>query len=151
MTKLSFILREFTADDKSFVYSSFLQSYHQHSFLKHVPNSLYFSEQGKVIDYLLATGRVLIACYPEEPDTIAGYVLYEYSGETLILHWVYVKNLMRHKYVATDIIESIAANNKLIIATHITDDFALLKHKIKNKSFVYDPYFINNKRLLNVK
>lgn len=151
MTKLSFILREYTEDDKSFIYSSFLQSYHQHSFLKFVPNSLYFTEQAKVIDYLLSSSKVLIYCYPEDPESIVGYVMYEYSGDTTVIHWIYVKNLMRHKYVGTDIVEHIATDNKLIIATHITDDFNLLKHKIKNKSIVYDPFFLTNQRLMNVK
>lgn len=145
---IPFILRSMTENDKSFIYNSFLKSYHDHYPAKFVPDILYYKPQSDIIDYLLTTSTCLIACFPEDPSEIAGYLLYQEVSDALVLHYIYVKNLHRWKYMATDMINQIIDKKSLIIATHMCDGFAKLKYKIKSARIVYDPYFIAKQRMM---
>ena len=137
-----------TEQDVSYVHSSFLKSYHQHSIMKFVPNTIYYKNQEEIIHYLTKNANTLIACFPEDPEEIMGYIIYEIVSDMLVLHWIQVKGIHMHMQLATKIINSICPkDNCSIIATHITFDYERLKTKIDNKKFSYDPFYIVNKRL----
>lgn len=144
---IQYILREITEDDKALIFNSFLKSYHKSSVCKFVPNSLYYKPQTAIINFIIDNTKSLVLCFPEEPSEIIGYVLYEYVNDTLVVHYVYIKNLYRRQNIARDLILQLAEDN-LIIATHITDEFSTLRYKLDNKRIVYDPFYITNKRLL---
>lgn len=146
---LPYLLREATPEDESFIRNSWLTSLHDHSQLSYVQRSVYFREQNKILDYLLSTSSVLIACFPEAPDQIMGYVVYDHIIKTLVLHWVYVKSMFRMQGIALGMIKPLLdPDNTVIVCTHITHAFKHLKDKVPGKHCLYDPYLVTNKRLL---
>lgn len=137
---IDYILRDRVDNDNKFIYNSFLRSNHDQYPNKFIPDSIYFPPQSKIIENLIASSTVLVACFPEEPDEIIGYMIYDHHPEHLVIHYIYVKLTFRNTSVATSIVNQIIDNKKLIIATHICDNFNKLKHKINGSKIVYNPY-----------
>lgn len=144
---LEYITRHMKDEDKSFIYNSFLQSYHKQYPVKYIPPTIYYKAQSEEIEFLLRKSNVSMAVFPEDADEIMGYAIYEYASDALILHYIYIKNMVRRKYLATNLIKSLLGDNKLIIFTHMFDDFPKVKYKIPQVRMVYDPFFLLNKRL----
>jgi hypothetical protein len=137
---LPFILRDNVPEDTSFIYNSYLKSYHLQYPIYYIPNILYFKSQSKILDTLLETQQVLIACYPEDPSEIIGYIIYDNKPDVFVLHYIYIKGMYHHKGIASNILSQILNDHKLIITTHIHDDFSLLKKKIPNCKMIYNPF-----------
>lgn len=141
---IPFVLREMTDLDKSFIYNSFLISYKAHSMSKYISNFIYFEQQAKIITELFKISTTLIACFPEAPDEIMGYIIYEYLKSTPIVHWCYIKKNFRHNGMFRTFLETITnPDHTAIICTHIPDYFGNLQYKIQDKRLTYDPYFLN--------
>src|SRR5579859_1846901 len=107
MVQFTFILRQHTTEDISFIYNSFLKSLHNSFPIKFVPDTLYYGPQSQIIESLLKTANVMVACYPEDPSEILGYVIYQEIDSALILHYIYVKQPYRMNHVASDIISKV--------------------------------------------
>ncbi len=150
MSHIPYILRKMTDTDEAFVYNSFLRSYHDHYPMKFIPDTLYFRPQTDIIDFLLDTAECLIACFPEDPDAIIGWILHQRVSDAEVIHYMYIKTQHRHKGMAVDIVQKIIGDSKLIIASHICDNYAKLKYKIKDVSVIYDPFVIEKLRELDV-
>jgi NDP-sugar pyrophosphorylase family protein len=149
MANIEHLLREFTDDDRNFILNSFLQSYVNHSNYSYVAKSIYYKNQAKIIEFLLETASCLIICFPEAPDEIMGYIIYEYVANSLVIHWLYIKTLHRYHRLSENIIDKLLPSpSAVIIATHIPNYFGKLKEKSKYH-MIYDPYYITNKRLLH--
>lgn len=149
MTHVTFVLREATAADHNYILSSFLTSYYQFSPCKFAAGALYYQQQGEIIKFLLGSCQVQVACFPEDPTEIAGYIMYQYIDNNLIIHYVYVREPYRKQKLAQDMIMSLINDVDLIVATHYPYNFVSLKHMIPNKSITYDPFFITNQRLIH--
>lgn len=139
---IPFILRNFTKEDENLIYNSYLKSYHSYYPQKFIPDTLYFNPQTEVLDFLLDTATCVVACFPEDPSEIIAWCIYQEISEALALHYIYVKGQHRNRYVATDMIAQIRNNHNLVIASHVSDDYSKLKHKIHNCKVLYDPYLI---------
>ena len=141
---IPYVLRTHTEDDIPFILNSFLLSYHKNSFYTHVPNEIYFPNQTAIINHILRTSNVLLAVYPEDTQEIISYILFENYNNNFLLHFIYVKAMYRNKDVATSMLNTVlaATKPKLIVATHITNNFPTLKTKIHNTLVVYDPYIL---------
>lgn len=148
---LNYLLRGLADEDKPFIYNSFLKNYKQYSDCKYIPNTLYFTNQKLIIDYLLSNSTTIISCFPEEPSELFGYIIYEHFADSLVIHYMYIRNSFRNKCFAKNLIKDILLpNTNLIIATHITSDFINLRHKMKPIRMIYNPFYITNKRLLQI-
>lgn len=143
---IPFILRNLTKEDENFIYNSYLKSFHSYYPMKFVPDILYFKPQSECLDFLLDTATCLVACFPEDPDEIIGYCIYQNVTEALVLHYIYIKRQHRDKGMAADIIRQIIGDNTMIIASHICDDYSKLKHTIPNCKVIYDPFLIDKLR-----
>src|ERR1700676_4807519 len=140
---MDFILRQHTPDDEAYIYQTFKNEYYKT--FPYTPYKLYEFNQSKIIAWLLQNVNVLIACFPEEPDQIRGYLLYQFINDQLVIHWLHVR-LSGHG-MATQILKSIhptITKDEPIICTHLTTNFFMLK---KHANLVYDPYLITNLRL----
>jgi hypothetical protein len=115
----------------------------------YVNPTIYYKNQADIITYLLQNASTLVACFPEEPEQIKGYVIYEYLCKTLIMHYAYFKTMHRNQHLFTDIVTTLCdPDNTIIVCTHINFNFPKLQHVIEGKRLTYDPYFITTKRLL---
>ena len=149
MKMIPYMLREHTESDRNFILNSFLQSFREHSNHSYIPKSIYYKNQAEIIEFLLSTANCLVVCFPEAPEEIMGYIIYEQVVGNLVVHFAYIKTTYRTHHIMNEIIDSIIpSSTSNIIATHIPYYFRYLKEKSKY-SMVYDPYYITNKRLLH--
>ena len=142
-----FVLRDRTPEDTSFLYASYLKSFHRGHPVKFIPNSLYFQPQTELLDFLLDSAHVLLACFPEAPEEIVGWVLYQHLPEALVVHYVYVKAMHRGNRIGKLMLDSILNGKSLVIATHASDEYVKLKHKLPQR-LVYDPHLLQTLRKL---
>lgn len=137
---LSTVLRDRVPEDTAYLYSSYLRNVHRAHPLRHVPNSLYYRGQTKRMDRLLEEASFVIACFPEEPGEIVGYVIHQPVADTTAIHYLYVRACYRRQGIGKLLLDSAAGDSKLLIATHVCDGFATLRHKFHPRRIVYDPY-----------
>lgn len=142
MSHIPFILRTSTIEDQNYIYQSYLKSYHLQYPMKMIPNILYFKPQSNILDFLFETAHVMVACYPEAPDQIIGWLIYQKASDALVIHYIYIRGQNRNQGIALDMISQVIENNKLIIATHISDKYYQLKNKVPGCKMVYDPFLI---------
>ncbi len=140
------IIRDAMDSDIAFIYRSWIDSYHANSSIGDCPKSLFNREYKEVIDYILTfpTNGTKVACKPDEPDVIFGYVVYEKAklvGPYLV-HYVYVKENFRKFGIARDLITSLAMDPRFIV-THRTD--VAKKILTKYPQILYNPFILFHK------
>lgn len=140
-------IRQGTIDDASFIYSSWLRSYRDHSsYADFIPKEIYYKCQARVIENLLKNCGVSIACNPEDNEQIFGYVVYSPSNIGVsIIHYIYVKHPYRRLGIATTLKEYVkhetCHDNALpLVATHET---GMLKTTFAEKwNIIFNPYLL---------
>jgi hypothetical protein len=78
-----------------------------------------------IVEKLLHRGKTLVACTPEDPDTIIGWVCYEGP----VLHYAWVKEPYRYSGMLTTILENLVlketSHMTLMWFRHISKKFPL--------------------------
>lgn len=137
-------LREPTANDNSFIFNSWLQSFRDSATVKGVPNTIYYKEQHRLIEGILANpnSKVAIACNSEDPEQIYGYIVFDSFGlhEPLVIHWIYCKHPFRNFGVGK-LLEQVALKSSPSVVTY-THSTKLTSKLLKNRTYIYNPYFI---------
>ena len=138
------MLRPLEKGDESFVYASWLKSYRDAPAMKNVRNSVYFKRQHDVIEYLFGKDLVtgIVACNPENRNEIYGYIIGEYRGSSVIVHWVYTKFSLRGFGVAKDLINNLTSlpNIDYKLFSCMPKMNATMSKKIEDSQFIYDPW-----------
>lgn len=80
------------------VFNSWLKFYRKCDYARGIPDSVFYAEEHRVIEALLAReGTVVVAARnSEDLDQIFGYAVYEVKPRCTVLHWVYVKHPFRN-------------------------------------------------------
>jgi hypothetical protein len=80
-----------------FVVKSWLSSFRKSDWAGPIPNNEYERVYTGTINQLLARGAtVLVACNPDNPNHILGWLCYEFTRDGRpVVHYVYVKSLWR--------------------------------------------------------
>lgn len=118
-----FAVRPARRSDAAFVASSWLRSYRDAPAVVAVPSRTYFYWQHRVVEALLARSAVLVACSPDDPDTIVGWACAEAMEGALVLHYVYVKHDFRRYGVARALVRALQEaepGSGQLFATHAT-------------------------------
>lgn len=101
--------------DTNFIYSSWLRSYKWgNSFLRGLPDYLYYPHMTQLIDYLIKVRNVKIevVCLREDSDIIVGYVVKEHRT----VHFLFVKEAWRKLGIAKSLVPK-----DLALVTHFTN------------------------------
>ena len=153
--------------DVDFITNSWLESFRDGYFNSTVPNRVYFHEHHKILEAILPRSQVLVMCNAERPDQILAWMCYELVDNVMVVHYVYVKNLLRKKGLAWrlfDFAQGNVANDvvkNVVVTTHQTyksksfikgrknqrgHDEAMLpyprRHPERPIEWVYNPYFL---------
>ena len=135
-------IRPAVEGDASFIFSSWLKSFRDNGLAKPVNNEVYFSEQHKLIERLLKTATVQVACDPNDAASIYGWSCYERVEGIFVIHYTYIKHPFRGLGIASAILaESKHDFNTTGLFTHWTTA-ALRLHDKKN--LMYHPYILIN-------
>lgn len=89
------LLRGFKPRDRALILNSWLSNYRKGYHVKGVPNDVYFTWHHKILEEIIARCPPLIACDPEDPDTIYGWVCAEVVDNQLVIHYIYVKQMVK--------------------------------------------------------
>jgi hypothetical protein len=86
-----------SASDENFILDSWLNAYRTSPWAGTVPNNKYFEVYGEAVRELISRGSIVrVACNPDKPDQILGWLCYEVSARgDKCVHFVYVKDLFR--------------------------------------------------------
>ena len=113
------------ATDLPFIYSTWANSMRYASLLgKSCRNTIFFKEYAKVIDHILslADTEILIACFPEQPEVIFGYLVYQDN----ILHYLFIKEAFTRQGIAKSLVQEASRpfdtySHKTFVLKHILD------------------------------
>ena len=141
-TTLPITIRDADPADVSFIFSSWLKSFRKGELCQGVDNAIYYSEHHKVIERILRRSTVKIACNPQDPSQIMGYLVYEKLDGIWVFHYCYVKHTFRNLGVARELARAAEHDFKtLAIASHKT----YFAEKILSKyELIYHPYVLIN-------
>jgi len=135
-------------DDRPYIATSMLQSIKRSYPFDMVPQAIYYYPQKKIIQQLLDKCTTLVACFPEDPSEIIGYIIYQFFDQIPIIHYLYVRTIHWNKKIANTILKQVLRDNmNTVIVTSISDFFPQLKHRFPPYKFVYDPFFIQTQLL----
>lgn len=136
--KLPIRIRAATEEDTSFIFNSWLKSFRDSAFAKQITNTIYFAQQHKLIEDLLKSCQVFVACSASNPGELYGYICCEQVDGIYVFHYVYVKHTYRKLGIAkmlayhTDFCEEMAS-----MYTHAAKNSEYLAGRFK---VIYCPY-----------
>jgi GNAT superfamily N-acetyltransferase len=139
---VSFVLRGFRAEDAPLVFSTWLRSYQGAPAVRRIPTQFYFEGQAGVIKRLIDRSAVSVACSPEDPDQIFGWIcMEEPDNSDPVLHYVHVKHVFRRMGVAKALLAHLLT--RPIFYTHHTIGF----ERLGLRQATYNPYLIERQAL----
>jgi GNAT superfamily N-acetyltransferase len=131
-------VRPATESDAAFIFSSWLKCMRGSNFAKEITSTVFFSEHHRVVERLLKTCQVYVACDENNVDDIYGYGCAEMVDGVFVLHMIYVKHTYRNLGIGTLILNSFKHNSEHAgIYTQHTPVAVRLAAKYR---MVYSPY-----------
>jgi len=142
MSQIPKLLRPPKKTDLPFIYNSWLRSY-KDSPDNPIKGEAYYSYHKMLLISILSRSNISILCDPKDQDQIYGYAVYEFTDDSIVMHWLQIKHLWKQLGFARFILESIvnAAESKGIFNPIITITARGISYKhIKDKfSHIYKP------------
>ena len=136
-----FHIRPATSDDLGMIYSSWSAGQHSCPPWCLEPDELFRPRHRAFMDRCMERGATLVATPPDDDptgDEILGWLCYEMAGDTLVVHWLYVKNAYREMGVASELLETAApAYDGPVVATGCSK--MMLKWIQKRVEVIFDP------------
>jgi len=125
--------------DLPFIYSSWLKSYRNSNFAKPISNDVYYENHHDIIEDLLASSQVILACNVNDPAQIMGYVVASKINGILTYHYLYVKHTYRRLGIGKLLFNVFEQPDQPACYTHET---ATAKKLAPRYNLIYNPYLI---------
>lgn len=135
-------LRQPHGEDIPFMFNSWLHSYRHSLHVKNISNTVFYGEHHKVLERIMKRSEAVIACNPEDPNQIFGYIVYERITGILVVHYCYVKQPYRRLGICHQLLNAAGRKkDEPICYTHET----FLGNKISGRlRALYNPYVVYN-------
>ena len=135
-------LRLANEEDVPFIFSSWLKSYRNSYFAKNITNTVYYAEHHKLLEKVIKSNKVVVACNPDETTQIYGWICAGYTDNIFTLHYVYVKHPFRGFGVGKTLLNAFEHDPSFAaVYTHNTKAADKLAAKY---NMIYHPYIIIN-------
>jgi ribosomal protein S18 acetylase RimI-like enzyme len=133
-------LRPSVEEDLPFIYNSWLKSYRFSHFGEKITNTIYFTDHHKVLENLIKHSKVIVACNPEDPSQVYGYIVGGAREGVFLLHFLYVKHTFRNMGIGKTLLDAMGHDSSsAAVYTHHTR----MADKLASKhNFVYHPYLM---------
>jgi hypothetical protein len=105
-----------------------------------VPHTTYYAKFHTLIENILNKSIVIVACDPNDEDTVFAYGVAEVRGGDLVFHWFYCKHAFRNFGVVRaieDEFKTIVHDRVVYTARSKVTDAAMIKRK-----YNYDPFIM---------
>lgn len=135
--------RAHTPEDTNFIYATWLNSYYFGSrFAERITKTIYYDYHQQVLEKILThpDTKILIACNPQNPNTIFGYLVHQ-TFKTPIIQYIYVKGPFQKLGIAAEMIREAEIDLKKAIFTHWTFDTNWIMDKYPELTYI--PYLIS--------
>lgn len=106
---------------------------------------LYYKRYKPLLLSLIKRSNVLIACLPDDPNIIAGFVVYQLLDDIPIIHWCQVRKMFKQQGIAKYLLSQVSPHfgTKLSIVSHliIPNTLPFSFHQVCQKYHLqYDPF-----------
>jgi len=137
-------IRPASEADVDFIFNSWLKCGRQSQSVKSIQNEIYYYHQHKVIEGLLKTCTVLIACSAEDTLQIYGYLVCGKVENIDVIHFIYVKQAYRKLGIANLLLQSqnIDIRKPVFITAMVNLLFTIGRGVKKKYPLIYNPYLI---------
>lgn len=142
INKLPITFRAALQQDVNFIFNSWLKSYRNSNFSRFISNTIYYAEQHKIIEDLVAANKVIIACDATDSTQLYGYIC---AGEVegfIVCHYVYVKHTYRNMGIGKELLKQ--ANHDPAKAGLYTHHTKIADRLAPRYNLVYHPYLAFN-------
>lgn len=142
----NYVIRAVQGDDIPFIYSTWLKSYRNDSGIGlSVRKSVFFENYRLILDKILQenTTKVLVACKPDEPNVIFGYLVADPSEN--VLHYVFVKEAFWRLGIAKSLFKQLFPSSGSVFITHLTrtaSSLEILSGYEEIGKFTYNPFLL---------
>ena len=128
------------ANDFPFVYQTFVEGAKTYTYSLMV-GKIYYRRYKPIVKNILLRSKVLVACLPDDPNTIVGYIIYEYLDNIPIIHWVHTRKMFQKQGIAKELCKLINKDfgDTLTMSSHVCKDFYELRKKF---NLGFDPFLI---------
>lgn len=134
--------------DVPLITSNWLNSYRHAPAVETVPNTLYFRHQHKVLEDILPSAIVLVACDSTDPNHVAGWLCAEFMERVLVIHYVYVKGALRKEGIGKLLFKTIRELQETTYGEK-PDPFFFFTHRVNVSKRgmaalggIYNPYLL---------
>lgn len=126
-----FLVRDGVEDDRPFIFATMLRGlFYGDSWFSEVPKAIFMQEYHGIVERLLDTAEIRVACLKDDPEVILGYALIN-APDTV--HFVFIKKAFRGIGIAKSLVPLTVTNT-----THLTKAGLSI---IKRKGIVFNPFF----------
>jgi len=125
-------IRPLLEAERPFVLSSWLKSYRNAPAVRLVDNQTYYAGQAAIVLKTLERAQTLVAADPQDDQVLWGFIVFEDN----LLHYAYVKHLMRRNSVAFELWVAADAPSVVTSMTHAGAAILQAHRGVLN----YDPY-----------
>ncbi len=133
---LPYNIREAIPSDIPFIYNSWLKSFRFGNLdSRTMRTSVFYENYREVVDNILEQSQVVVACLPDEPSVILGYMVFHKS----IIHYMFVKESFRRLGIATTLFKTHVGYGH-VTYTHITNE--ITKHVRSIPHWTYNPFLL---------
>ena len=108
---LAHILRPAVDSDMAVVRDPWVQEMRHAPWSRGVPDDIYFPEMKAFVGRVLARANTLVACNPEDPKHVYGFVTFDPPNH---LHWVYVKRAYQGVGLGRTLVEATGIGPKIV-------------------------------------
>lgn len=111
---LPHMMRPATEADLGFLRDPWVQEMRHSPWSRGVPDDVYFPEMKAFVGRVLRRSYTLIACNPEDPTHVFGFVTFERPN---VVHWIYVKRAYQRVGLGQALLDAAKLAGGKLIAT----------------------------------
>jgi GNAT superfamily N-acetyltransferase len=121
--------------DEAHVMATWINGFKHKGHAHGVDADTYFRGQRSVVEKLLATAAVAVACDPDDHDVIWGWA----CASDDVLHWIAVKPPFRRAGVAVELLRALALEKGPLVVSHYTPE---VRRRFHCRKIVADPFYL---------
>lgn len=114
-----FVFRPFEwSSDRDLVFSAWLKGAWECEPLNKLPKEMYMPLHEKWITRCLTKARCVMLCHPDDTRELMGFIAFEAlepgAHQPFVVHWLYVKNMMRKLGIARQAVQLLAPGRQVV-------------------------------------
>lgn len=141
-------LRPAQKSDVPWITSAWGKSARHSPMFKGISNTVFYHHYQKMMEHVLPRAAVVVYCWddPDIPDDRSniGFIVYEKTPTSLLVHFVYVKDLYRKRGFAQRLYEAVSTleNRNHVIYTMVNTRMTRhdMYEKLQDKGWLYQPW-----------